>query len=158
MTHALDEDGQTTVLTLSRTEAEDWCRGRGLLLDDRQRPDTPARADSFSIPEDAGRRIAMVARHLATFEGEPEILVWFTEWGIWPSGERPHIFRRLRASYGEMRALIDVPAHLFTQHEADDAASFVTIGVLFLWDVYVVGASGKRALYYSHDEFGWVAA
>jgi hypothetical protein len=146
------------MLTLSRGDAEAWCRARGVALDERRRPDPPSRADSFDIPEDAGRRIAVVNQHLARFESEPETLIWFTEWGIWPSGERPHIFFRLRASYGEMRPLIDVPAHLFPRQEAADAISFVTVGVLFLWDVYVVGASGKRVLHYSHDEVGWVAA
>ena len=88
---------------------------------------------------------------------ESDTLVWFTEWGVWPSGERPHLFSRLRASYGETRSLIEVPAHVFARSEVEEAISFVTLGVLFLWDVYVVGASGKRLLHFSHDEFGWAA-
>lgn len=36
------------------------------------------------------------------------------------------------------RALIEAPAHLFARAEGEDAISFVTLGVLFLWDVYVV--------------------
>jgi hypothetical protein len=48
------------MLTLSKDEAEAWCRSRGLRLDAQLRPDAPSRAESFTIPEDAGRRIAMV--------------------------------------------------------------------------------------------------
>ena len=89
---------------------------------------------------------------MAAFEREPEVLVWFTEWGVWPSAERPHIFDRLRASYGECRPLIEIPAHLFLPSEMEDLLSFVTLGVLFLWDVNVIGASSGRMLLYSHDE------
>ena len=145
------------VLTLSRTAAENWCVAHGVLLDGRRRPDEPACAARFDIPEDAGRRIGMVAERMAHYESEPEILVWFTEWGVWPSGERPHIFTRLRASYGENRPLIETPGHVFQRLEQDDAISFVTLGVLFLWAVYVVGGSGNRLVHYSHDEVGWSA-
>jgi hypothetical protein len=89
---------------------------------------------------------------MARFADEPEVLVWFTEWGVWPSAERPHIFTRLRASYGELRPLIDIPAHVFAPSEVEDALSFVTLGVLFLWDVNVIGRGGARMLQYSHDE------
>ena len=59
-------------------------------------------------------------------------LVWFTDWGVWPSAERRHIFDRFRASYGENRLLIEIPAHVFSPSEAEDILSFVTLGVLFL--------------------------
>ena len=99
----------------------------------------------------------MVADHFRSYETEPQMLVWFTEWGVWPSGERAHIFERFRASYGEERPLIEVPAHLLLGSETEDALSLATLGVLFLWDDYVVGSGGTRLLHYSHDEVGWVA-
>lgn len=116
----------------------------------------PAEAQRFEIPADAGRRVALVAAHLEHFASEPQTLVWFTEWGVWPSCERPHIFERFRASYGEMHALNEVPAHVFTPSEREDALSFVTLGVLFLWDVFAVGGGARRFVHYSHDEVGWV--
>ena len=33
--------------------------------------------------------------------------------------------------------------------------SFVTIGVLFLWDVHVVSTKARHLAFYSHDEDGW---
>ena len=83
----------------------------------------------------------------------PDSLVWFTEWGVWPSSERPHIFARLRESYGEMRSLSEAPAQVFESHESEDLVSFVTLGVLFLWDVHVV-IPGRVSIFYSHDEVG----
>jgi hypothetical protein len=35
---------------------------------------------------------------------------------------------------------------------------FVTLGVLFLWDVHLVGMNAHPLLFYSHDEVGWIEA
>ena len=57
-----------------------------------------------------------------------------------------------------MRSLTTAEAQDWcSQSEAEDALSFVTLGVLFLWDVHVLGSSGKRYLLYSHDEIVDVA-
>jgi hypothetical protein len=125
------------------------------MLDDRDRPRMPDGAEGFDIPHDAGQRVALVAGHLDERSFGGTSLVWFTEWGIWPSGERQHIFYRFRASYGEIRTLSDAPAHLLVSNERDDLLSLVTIGVLFLWDVYVVADDASVSLHYSHDEWGW---
>jgi hypothetical protein len=53
---------------------------------------------------------------------------------------------------------MEVPAFVFSGDEFEDLVSFVTLGVFFLWDIHVVGAKGRRILFYSHDEVGWVAA
>ena len=46
---------------------------------------------------------------------------------------------------------MDTPVHVFTAEEFEDAVSFVTLGVIFLWDVDVFG---KEAIKFSHDEVG----
>ncbi len=84
------------------------------------------------------------------FQGA-KIVVVFSDWGVWPSGERMHIFDRLRQSYGEVRPLAEAPVHVFAADEFEDAVSFITLGVLYLWDVDVIG---KEALHFSHDEIG----
>lgn len=145
------------MLTLTSNEAGAWCANHAVPLDDRRHPIKPEGARAFKIPVDTGQRIHMVATHLHTHIGDAETLVWFTEWSVWPSSERPHIFSRFRASYGETRPLMDVPAHVFDREEHEDLVSFVTLGVLFLWDVYVVTPQ-VTSLHYSHDEVGWVNA
>jgi len=104
---------------------------------------------------DSGQRVALAADHLKAF-ANAETLVWFDDWAVWPSGQRMHIYERFLASYGETRPLIEVPAFLFVEQEYEDLVSFVTLGVLFLWDVHVVGAKAGRQLFYSHDEVGWI--
>lgn len=143
--------------SLTRSDAEKWCRTQGAVPGPAGLPEPPGKPTSFGIPVDAGQRVALVARHLTEFRREGEVLVWFDDWSVWPSGERMHIFERLRASYGETRPLIEVPAFLFSSDEYEDMASFVTLGVLFLWDVHVVSTGARRLLFYSHDENGWMS-
>ena len=140
--------------TLSRTDAENWCRHRSVPLNERGLPQRPSESRKFNIPIDSGKRIYFVSAEVQAFASESEVLVWFTEWGVWPSSERPHIFTRFRASYGETRSLSDAPAHLFIDTEREDLLSFVTLGALFLWDTYVISRSGDM-LHLSHDEYGW---
>jgi len=137
---------------LSKEEAATWCEahriGRGL----------PERFDAdleFKIPVDAGKRVAMVGRAMKPFEDEPLFLVLFSEWSVWRSGERMHVFDRFRMSYGETRRLIEAPGHVFNQTEIEDAISFVTIAVLFLWNCHVVTPERRKVLYFSHDEWGF---
>ena len=145
--------------SLSRNDAEQWCVAHGVTLrpGERLRPSEPEFARSFPIPSDTGQRLAMVATQFAPFADQHELLVWFTDWGVWPSSERRHIFDRFRLSYGEARPLIEIPAHVFTASEAEDALSFVSLGALFMWDVFVIAGDGHSLLHYSHDEGGWAA-
>lgn len=96
----------------------------------------------------------LVSEKMAAFREEPNFLVWLDDWSVWPSGERMHIFERFRLSYGESRRLIDAPGHIFGQAEIEDALSFVTLAVLFLWDCYVLTPQGNKLLFFSHDEYG----
>ena len=139
---------------IDRAEVEKWCKANSCALDGNGLPFPPMVTESFKIPQDTGKRIAMVKDHLTVFQSKPEILVWFTEWGVWPSGERAHIFERFRISYGEKRNLIDSPGHLFSSTEHEDVVSFVTLGVLFLWNVFVFSSKYEKFLFYSHDEVG----
>jgi hypothetical protein len=136
-------------------ETIEWCRANSIALDASDHPNSISETEEFNIPADAGQRVAMVANQFEIFRNENNILVWFTEWSVWQSGERLHIFDRFRLSYGEKRHLIDSPGHLFTKDEFEDALSFVTLSVLFLWDCYVVNSNGTKILFYSHDEYGY---
>ena len=143
---------------MSSGEAKKWCHAQGAVFGRRGLPEARGKTTSFEIPSDAGPRVALVAQHLEQFRSIGKMLVWFDDWSVWPSGQRMHIFERFVASYGEVRPLIEAPAFLFSEREYEDLVSFVTLGVLFLWDVRVVSAKARRLLFYSHDEIGWVGA
>lgn len=143
--------------TYTMSEAGKWCQAQGATLGPHGFPVTQRKTESFVIPAGAGQRVALVAEHLERFGGSGERLVWFADWAAWPSGQRMHVFERFLASYGETRPLIETPAFLFAEQEYEDLLSFVTLGVLFSWDVHVVASEGRtRLLFYSHDEVGWI--
>ena len=139
---------------LTSAETASWCRQNGIALTDHGLPDRSDAFFKFAIPEDAGRRVALVSKAMRAFRDEPIFLVWFHDWSVWQSGQRMHVFDRFRMSYGETRFLIDSPGHLFGTREIEDAISFLTLAVLFLWDCYVVTPKRTKLLFFSHDEYG----
>lgn len=146
---------------LTEQQARQWCSQKGISLDARGLPDRSAfsgRSEDFAIPSDAGQRVVTVRQRFDAIATGPDLLIWVTEWGVWPSGERMHIFDRFRRSYDETRDIAHAPAHLLPSDEYEDGLSILTLAVLFLWDCYVLRASGDGFLFFSHDEYGSIAA
>lgn len=146
---------------ITKSEAQDWCRSHQIQLDERGLPQ-PRFADAqgldFTIPSDAGCRIALLHQLSRSLPAEQEVLVWFDDWGVWPSGMRRHMFERFRDSYGEGRWLSEAPAYLFAPDEREDAVSFAGFAILFLWDCHILTETGDSWLFFSHDEIGWLCS
>jgi hypothetical protein len=143
---------------LTKAECQQWCERHGVPVPETTVPVFPPDSKEFSIPSDAGRRVALTQEHLSVFQDASEILVWMTEWNVWPSGERMHMFERFRSSYGVSTPLIEHPGHLLSRQEFETTGSLVAFAILFLWDCYVVASDRRAMLFYSHDEFGRLSA
>lgn len=142
--------------SLTQAEARRWCQAQGARVGHGGFPTPKAGAAEFKIPSDSGLRVALVAGQLQPLAAAGKALVWFHDWAAWPSGQRMHIFERFLLSYGgNAGPLHERPAFLFCRTEFEDLVSFVTIGVLFLWDVHVVSTKARHLVFYSHDEYGW---
>jgi hypothetical protein len=139
---------------LAPQKAAAWCVAHNVTLSSHGLPERSDAELRFEIPHDAQKRVSLVGQAMEAFRDEPLFLVWFDDWAVWPSGQRMHIFDRVRMSYGETRRLIDSPGHLFDGVEFEDGTSFATIAALFLWDCYVVTPERTKLLFLSHDEFG----
>lgn len=111
----------------------------------------------FSIPEDAGRRVALAKNLLSLLDESAELLVQIGDWAVWPSGQHMPLFDRFRQALGERRPLIEAPGHAIPASERDDAASILVLSVLYLWNCHVLSATSDQALFVSHDEYGWFA-
>lgn len=142
---------------LTKAQCKKWCEEHGVPVPELTGPVFPSEAAEFRIPGDAGRRVALTREHLSSFRESPEFLVWMTEWSVWPSGERMHMFDRFRASYGVSTPLSKHPGHLLSRDEFETTGSLVGFGILFLWDCYVAASDGRALLFYSHDEIGWIS-
>ncbi len=138
---------------LTREQAQAWCEVYRIHLSSFGFPEVSATCESFSIPEDAGQRVALAKNQINIFEGSSELLVWIDDWGVWPSGQWNHIFYQFRKSYGFDSLLIEHPAHHLNSSELEVATSLAVYSILMLWDCYVISPSGSF-LYYSHDEVG----
>lgn len=99
-------------------------------------------------------RLYYVARWMATELPErTPVLLWITEWGIWPSSENWHLYYKLRHSYGDNRLLDEAPGHLFLEHEAEDMASFLQLAMLNGWGGYLLTHANSVNAFFSHDEY-----
>jgi hypothetical protein len=91
------------------------------------------------------------ASWIGPFEG---CLLWIKEYGIWPSFENRHLFRRLRLSYGETREIQDAPGHLFSVQEYEDLVSYLDLALQFGWGGYLIASPLSCLIFVSHD--GWL--
>jgi hypothetical protein len=99
-------------------------------------------------------RIFFVAHWLATnLAARKPLLLFVTEWGIWPSSENWHLYYKLRQSYGDKQLLHDAPGHLFFEHEAEDLASFLQVFMLNGWGGYILAEENYVNAFFSHDEY-----
>lgn len=138
---------------IDKATARIWCAVHGFAWGDRDLP-VQCGPEEFTIPQDAGARIALVREHLVPFRNEEEVLILIDDWAVWPSGQWMHTFDRFRLSYGISESLIERPGHIVSKEEFDPATSIAKYAVLMLWDCYILGSSGRTFLYYSHDESG----
>jgi hypothetical protein len=132
----------------SEKDGLDWMQAQGFRISDHRPNFTVVEHDK--IPMDSGRRIHMVKEDLANYRGH-EVLLHFAGWSVWPSGEWLPLFERLQSACDLEGKLSDRPSYFFEADEYDDMMNFVMLGVIFLWDLYVMSDDG-RVVFYSHDE------
>ena len=152
---------------LAYNECADWCSRRDFPTrfkdgyisgpdPDLQSP--PFHLVGFTPPIDSGRKVWFSRFLYSLIEPSPELLIQLGDWAVWPSSQHMPLFTRFRQACGERRPLIEAPGHLFTPDEADDAVSIIGISLLFVWNCHILSASGRDAIFISHDEFGWFAS
>jgi hypothetical protein len=142
---------------LTRDACADWCATAGVALaaDHTQPDEPPGPSEKFEIPSDAGRRVAL-ARLLWELVAipAPQVLLWVTEFGVWPSGEHRPLAESARTAWGAPGPLSAYPGHLVLLGEHEDGLSMLVLALLFLWDCWLLPSGGANAVFVSHDEFG----
>ena len=133
----------------TKKECEDWLNQRS-----RKKPgESTPHVQRIGYPTEP-HRVFGLAHWLATSHTHRmPVLLWITEWGIWPSSENWHLYYRLRQTYGDQSLLQDAPGHLFLEHETNDFASFLQIGILNGWGGYVLTQANYLNAFFSHDEY-----
>ncbi|HYL92150.1 MAG TPA: hypothetical protein VEW69_03235 [Alphaproteobacteria bacterium] len=134
----------------TKYECEEWLRGL-----QRQKPDAvpDAHVERVSYPPEP-HRFFFVAHWIAqSLTFRQPVLLWITEWGVWPSSENWHLYYKLRHTYSDHRLLHESPGHLFLEHEAEDLTSFLQVAMLNGWGGYVLTQADYVNAFFSHDEY-----
>ena len=67
----------------------------------------------------------------AALQPRQSCLAWITRWGVFPTNQNPHLFYRLRQTYGESRLLHEAPGHLCLDYESAEVVTLVQLVMLF---------------------------
>lgn len=134
----------------TKEECEERLRGRN-----RVKPDSAAglAMQHVDYPDEPYRIFALAHWIASSITYRMDVLLWITEWDIWPSSENWHLYYKLRQGYGDLRLLHEAPGHLFLAHESEDLASFLQIAMLNGWGGYVLPHAPYVSAFFSHDEY-----
>jgi len=134
----------------TQQQCEEWLAARERVRPDR---DSALAAERFEYPSEGYRLfpIASAIAHSVTYR-QP-ILLWITEWGIWPSSENWQLYYKLRQTYGDFELLQDVPGHLFLEYESEDFSTFLQVAMLSGWGGFILTSANYVNAFFSHDEY-----
>jgi len=109
--------------------------------------------ERFDYPKEPHAVFGTAHWFARSFMFRKPVLLWITEWGIWPSSENWHLYYTLRQASGDLQLLHEAPGHLFLEHEAEDLASFTQIAMLNGWGGYILTQANYVNAFFSHDEY-----
>jgi hypothetical protein len=134
----------------TKEECQEWLRGRNRVLPDKT---TGMSSDRIEYPQQPYKFFYFAHWIATSLTYRMPALLWITEWDIWPSSENWHVYYKLRHTYGDRRLLHEAPGHLFLEHETEDLASFLQLGMLNGWGGYLLTHANSMNLFFSHDEY-----
>ena len=108
---------------------------------------------------DAIDRSYAVAQRLAAWcQPFERLVLWVTEWGIWPSSENLYLYYTVRRAHGDARELHEAPGHIFLKHEQAELTTFLDLAIRFGWGGFLFGHPPHVAMTVSHDEWITIAS
>jgi len=137
-------------------ETHQWCASQGIeLVDDFRLKTTyaPENCLHVSLLNDVTRIVWFSNFIERTLTPRERCMLWVTRDGVWPTSENSHLYYRVRESYGDHRLLEEAPGHLFLEHERADLATFIELGIISGWDMYLLPTFGYGRVFICHDEW-----
>lgn len=142
---------------LSLSQFNEWLSSKGFSAPSeiqRKNPRFSCEA-KYLLPQDSGRKTAL-SRELVRLVSGDDILLWFSEYGVWPSSQNMSLFDGYRRSLGETRPLTECPAHTFSSQELSVLECLLDITLYFYWDAVVFNHTQGLLFIPSHDELLFV--
>ena len=137
-------------------ECEEWCQTLQLPLNDQHQP---VRGTAHqhrlrcAFPASFSQLLWFSRCLEAALQPRQNCLLWVTGYDLFPASENPHLYYRLRQSYGDFRLLAEAPGHLCLDYERPEIVTLVHLCMLFGWDVHLIPTSGYGRAFISHDEW-----
>jgi hypothetical protein len=145
---------------LTYAECRTWCLVHGYPVTDadfygRPRPAFRDQFEEIQLAACVDRESVGRARHVVewAFRDNGELLLWVSDWAVWPSHQHMPLFTRFREGCGEKRPLIEAPGHLITPSGIDDGISVLATALWLMWDCSVFPANSGPVYFCSHDEW-----
>lgn len=95
-----------------------------------------------------GALAKLIARSMST----ASVVLSVHGWGVWPSGEIPELFERIRSSAGVKPGPNECAGDLISPEESDYLLCLVACCLFSCWDFSIVGSDGALMLYCTHDD------
>jgi hypothetical protein len=147
MRFVTEEDARKWAVTFADESSE-----RGLPLVPKPAHQGNLRYTFEKVPDHSYFWLAQaVVRSLEYFDS---CLLWVSQTGVWPSNENLQLYYRFRESFHDHHLVHERPAAIFLRHEQVELESFVHLGMLFGWDMYLVTTHDYGRAFFSHD--GWI--
>jgi hypothetical protein len=141
---------------ITSEECARFCEGLADLgPDHRPAPDLPGRFRMRVLAPAKASQFLWFSRVVeAALQPRRPLLVWITDWGVWPSSENLHLYDRFRQAYGELRLLHEAPGHLCMDYEGAEVVTLAWLALLFGWDAHRIPVGGFARAFVSHH--GWI--
>jgi len=132
----------------TKEQCEQWLESRG-----RKKPDEETGLAKTSEKLEDLRAFTLAQWISGNLTYRSSVLLWITEWGIWPSSENWHLYYTLREINQDKRLLNEAPGHLFLPHEMEEFATVLQLSILNGWGGYILTDANYVNAFFSHDEF-----
>jgi len=85
-----------------------------------------------------------------------EVVFSVHEFGVWPSGEIPELFQRIRESQGFHQTLFECPGEIVGADEGGYLLCLVASCLSNCWDFSLIPLDRSFSIYVSHDDAIWI--
>ena len=131
---------------LTTSDCTDWCNKNGVTVPAGRGVGQPGPSVRVELTPEASMVFSASSRLADAIGPWNTSLLWVVTTDIWPSSTNLHLYYRVRQSYGDYRLISQAPGHLFLNYEIADFVTFIQIGILSGWDMYVLPDLGRQSL------------
>jgi hypothetical protein len=140
---------------LTTHECTDWCNQKGISVPAGGDAGQPGPSVRVGLNPEASLVFSAASRLVEAIGPWTTSLLWVVATDIWPSTTNLHLYYRVRQSYQDFGLVAQAPGHLFLNYELADFVTFIQIGILSGWDMYVLTDLGYGKAFVSHES--WAA-